>query len=88
MLVTSWALTSNHAVVIWLGRLSLLTKIDPWPTYAVLERVARQLGRPLVLLSVVLMINLLLMMHLRNCVDFVHPCGFFALVETNLFLKS
>ena len=36
----------NHAVVIWLGRLSLLTKIDPWPTYVVLERVARQLGRP------------------------------------------
>ena len=42
---------SNHAVVIWLGRLSLLTKIDPWPTYAVLERVARQLGRPLVFIE-------------------------------------
>ena len=38
----------DHAVVLWLGRLSLLTKIDPWPTYVVLERVARQLGRPLV----------------------------------------
>ena len=42
---------ANHAVVIWLGRLSLLTKIDPWPTYAVLERVARQLGRPLVFIE-------------------------------------
>ena len=41
----------THAVVIWLGRLSLLTKIDPWPTYAVLERVARQLGRPLVFIE-------------------------------------
>ena len=41
----------NHAVVIWLGRLSLLTKIDPWPTYTVLERVARQLGRPLVFIE-------------------------------------
>ena len=35
-------------MVLWLGRLSLLTKIDPWPTYLVLERVARQLRRPLV----------------------------------------
>ena len=42
---------TSHAVVIWLGRLSLLTKIDPWPTYAVLERVARQLGRPLVFIE-------------------------------------
>ena len=42
---------SNCAVVIWLGRLSLLTKIDPWPTYVVLERVARQLGRPLVFIE-------------------------------------
>ena len=41
----------KHAVVIWLGRLSLLTKIDPWPTYAVLERVARQLERPLVFIE-------------------------------------
>ena len=41
----------KHAVVIWLGRLSLLTKIDPWPTYALLERVSRQLGRPLVFIE-------------------------------------
>ena len=41
----------DHAVVLWLGRLSLLTKIDPWPTYQVLERVARQLGRPLVFIE-------------------------------------
>ena len=26
-------IASDHAVVLWLGRLSLLTKIDPWPTY-------------------------------------------------------
>ena len=41
----------DHAVVIWLGRLSLLTKLDPWPTYVVLERVARQLKRPLVFIE-------------------------------------
>ena len=31
------------AVVLWLGRLSLLTKLDPWPTYQMLERVAQRL---------------------------------------------
>ena len=41
----------DHAVVIWLGRLSLLTKIDPCPTYVVLERVARQLERPMVFIE-------------------------------------
>ena len=41
----------DHAVVLWLGRLSMLTKIDPWPTYQVLERVARQLRRPLVFIE-------------------------------------
>ena len=44
-------LSADHAVVIWLGRLSLLTKTDPWPTYVVLERVARQLKRQLVLIE-------------------------------------
>ena len=44
-------IASDHAVVIWLGRLSLLTKTDPWPTYVVLERVARQLRRPLVFIE-------------------------------------
>jgi len=29
----------------------MLTKIDPWPTYTVLERVARQLNRPLVFIE-------------------------------------
>ena len=42
---------SDHAAVLWLGRLSLLTKIDPWPTYVVMERVARQLGRQLVFIE-------------------------------------
>ena len=41
----------KDAVVLWLGRLSLLTKIDPWPTYVVLERVARQLQRSLVFIE-------------------------------------
>ena len=41
----------HDAVVLWLGRLSLLTKMDPWPTYVVLERVARQLRRPLVFIE-------------------------------------
>ena len=39
------------AVVLWLGRLSLLTKLDPWPTYQMLERVAQHLERPLVLVE-------------------------------------
>ena len=42
---------TDHAVVLWLGRLSSLTKSDPWPTYAVLERVAFQLRRPLVFIE-------------------------------------
>ena len=44
-------IASDSAVVLWLGRLSLLTKIDPWPTYRVLERVARQMRRPLVFIE-------------------------------------
>lgn len=44
-------IAADNAVVLWLGRLSLLTKIDPWPTYLVLERVARQLRRPLVFIE-------------------------------------
>ena len=39
------------SVVIWLGRLSVFTKLDPWPGYAILERVARRLDNPLVLLE-------------------------------------
>ena len=39
------------SVVLWLGRLSVCTKLDPWPTYAVLERVAKRLKQPLVLLE-------------------------------------
>lgn len=44
-------IATDAAVVLWLGRLSLLTKVDPWPTYMVLERVARQLRRPLVFIE-------------------------------------
>jgi len=39
------------AVLLWLGRLSSLTKLDVHPTYAVLQRVAAQLDRPLVLIE-------------------------------------
>ena len=39
------------SVVLWLGRMSLYTKFDPWPTYVVLDRVARRLNHPLVLLE-------------------------------------
>jgi starch synthase len=38
-------------VVLWLGRLSALTKADPYPMYAVLQRVALQLERPLLLIE-------------------------------------
>lgn len=41
----------NDAVVLWLGRLSMLTKADPWPAYKVLQRVAVQLDRPLWLIE-------------------------------------
>ena len=34
-------------VVMWLGRRSMLTKADPWPSYYVLQRAARRLGRPI-----------------------------------------
>lgn len=44
-------LPENSSVVLWLGRLSLLTKLDPWPTYQVLERVAQYVEGPLVLLE-------------------------------------
>ena len=42
---------ADAAVVLWLGRLSMLTKADPWPSYFVLQRVAEQLARPLVLIE-------------------------------------
>ena len=44
-------LPEDAAVVLWLGRLSLLTKLDPWPAYALLQRLAGSLGRPLVLIE-------------------------------------
>ncbi len=44
-------IASEAAVVVWLGRLSWFTKLDPWPGYLVLQRVAAQLGRPLVLIE-------------------------------------
>ena len=44
-------LPSEAHVVLWLGRLSMLSKTDPAPTYRVLERVASQLERPLVLIE-------------------------------------
>lgn len=44
-------LPAEAAVVLWLGRLSMLTKADPWPAYRVLNQVAQQLQRPLVLLE-------------------------------------
>ena len=45
------ALPAHTHVVLWLGRLSALTKADPYPLYAVLERVAQRLERPLVLIE-------------------------------------
>lgn len=38
-------------VCLWLGRLSMLTKMDPWPTYQLLERVSQQHHQPLWLLE-------------------------------------
>ena len=50
-------LPETASVVLWLGRLSVFTKLDPWPTYAILERVARRLNHPLVFWSVGLMMG-------------------------------
>jgi glycosyltransferase involved in cell wall biosynthesis len=44
-------LPAEAAVLLWLGRLSLLTKLDPWPAYALLQRLASRLGRALVLIE-------------------------------------
>lgn len=38
-------------VVLWLGRLSMLTKFDPWPTYLVLQKAALKLKKPLVFIE-------------------------------------
>ncbi len=38
-------------VLVCLGRLSMLTKFDPWPVYQLLEKVASQLDQPLVLIE-------------------------------------
>ena len=48
---TALSLPEKASVVLWLGRLSVYTKLDPWPTYAILERVAKRLNHPLVLLE-------------------------------------
>ena len=47
----SLGLPENCPVLLWLGRLSLLTKLDPWPTYQMLERVSQRLAQPIVLLE-------------------------------------
>lgn len=38
-------------VALWLGRLSLLTKLDPWPTYQLLQQLASTLEHPLWLIE-------------------------------------
>ena len=44
-------ISPDAAVVLWLGRLSFLTKLDPWPGYQLLERVACQLKQSLVFIE-------------------------------------
>ncbi|AII42079.1 hypothetical protein KR100_01485 [Synechococcus sp. KORDI-100] len=44
-------LSSNEAVVLWLGRLSMLTKSDPWPAYRILQRAAECLQRSITLIE-------------------------------------
>ena len=55
-------------------RLSVCTKLDPWPTYCILERVAQRLNHPLILWSVGLTMNHLrdLLKALRECCPHVH----------------
>jgi starch synthase len=45
------AIPEQASVLLWIGRLSLLTKLDPWPQYQMLERLAQRLPGPLVLLE-------------------------------------
>ena len=45
-------LPADAHVLVWLGRLSMLTKADPWPTYALLQQLAGELDRPLILIEV------------------------------------
>ena len=44
-------LAQDADVVLWLGRLTLLSKADPAPSYRVLDEIAQQRRRPLVLLE-------------------------------------
>ena len=44
-------LPKDMAVLLWVGRLSVFTKSDPWPQYQMLERLAKQLDQPLLLLE-------------------------------------
>ena len=44
-------LTNDADVVLWLGRLTLLSKSDPAPTYRMLDGLAQKRQRPLVLLE-------------------------------------
>ena len=44
-------LPSDAPVLLWIGRLSMLTKLDPWPQYQMLERLAVQLGQTLSLIE-------------------------------------
>ena len=48
---SSLGLPDTASVVLWLGRLSVCTKLDPWPTYSILERVAQRLNHPLILVE-------------------------------------
>jgi hypothetical protein len=41
----------NAHVCLWLGRLSMLTKLDPWPSYQLLQRLAADLQQPLWLIE-------------------------------------
>ena len=42
---------ANAHVCLWLGRLSMLTKLDPWPSYQLLQRLAADLQQPLWLIE-------------------------------------
>ncbi len=42
---------SEAHVCLWLGRLSMLTKLDPWPSYQLLQRLAADLQQPLWLIE-------------------------------------
>ncbi len=47
----SLGIPEQSIVFIWLGRLSIYTKLDPWPSYRLLQRIAKRIDQKIVLIE-------------------------------------